>query len=126
MFSLKHFIISVCESKNIQTSTVLFQDPPAVTASVVGRFATPKTKARTTKSAKLFFMSSCMRCLTEIQSEFEGTHTICRSLSPFAEFCFGNRFYATRKQKKCKERRSHEVITTNELASNKNLTHWWR
>ena len=56
-------------SKNIQTSTVLFQDPPAVIASVVGRFATPKTKARTTKSAKLFFMSSCMRCLTETLTE---------------------------------------------------------
>lgn len=52
-------------SKNIQTSTALFQLPPALIASVVGRFATAKTKARTTKSAKLFFMSSCMRCLTE-------------------------------------------------------------
>lgn len=52
-------------TKNIQTSTALFQLPPALIASVVGRFATAKTKARTTKSAKLFFMSSCMRCLTE-------------------------------------------------------------
>lgn len=52
-------------SKNIQTSTALFQLPPTLKASVVGRFATAKTKARTTKSAKLFFMSSCMRCLTE-------------------------------------------------------------
>lgn len=51
--------------KNIQTSTALFQLPPTLKASVVGRFATAKTKARTTKSAKLFFMSSCMRCLTE-------------------------------------------------------------
>ena len=51
--------------KNIQTSTALFQLPPTLKASVVGRFATAKIKARTTKSAKLFFMSSCMRCLTE-------------------------------------------------------------
>lgn len=52
-------------SNSIQTSTALFQDPPTWKASVVVRFATAKTKARTTKSAKLFFMSSCMRCLTE-------------------------------------------------------------
>lgn len=62
MFSLKG---SNKTSKSIQTSTALFQDPPAWKASAVGRFATAKTKARTTKSAKLFFMSSCMRCLTE-------------------------------------------------------------
>lgn len=56
-------------SKNIQTSTALFQLPPTLKAAVVGRFATAKTKAKTTKSAKLFFMSSCMRCLTENLTE---------------------------------------------------------
>lgn len=61
-------------SKNIQTSTALFQLPPTLKASVVGRFATAKTKAKTTKSVTLFFMSSCMRCLTENLTEWIWRH----------------------------------------------------
>ena len=95
-------------SKNIQTSTALFQLPPALIASVVGRFATAKTKAKTTKSVKLFFMSSCMRCLTENLTEWIWRHPLNLSITEsVGRILFWKPLFMQNENKRSVKKRAH-------------------